>query len=167
MPRLDTVAVRLTPPPPPTTGPQVFPPSIEAPSAHRPAPPPPTTGSAPTPTLFIPRIDVPSAESTARSTGDSLNGALVSPSRLVSTDADASPPIGVLQPPTPGNPAAFDATDLRAILQLALMQLGGPVSEEELRARSVADLDAMEDRLTRALEEVRATRARFGLAAVR
>ena len=70
-------------------------------------------------------------------------------------------------PPPPGPDSGvrnimIDPVEMRALLQLALTQLGGPVSANELQPRSAADLQQLEERLQAALTQVRATRARFG-----
>ena len=76
-----------------------------------------------------------------------------------------SPPGG----PPPGPPGPIQITinpeigrnQLRLYLQVALTQLGGPLTAEELRPRSVAEIEALEKHLTGALERLRAQRDRF------
>jgi len=77
-----------------------------------------------------------------------------------------NPPGPPPDPPGPEGPDSRfldprDLFELRVMLQLALAQLGGPVSEGELRPQAIQDLDEIEKRLTGALEDVRNQRARF------
>lgn len=70
-------------------------------------------------------------------------------------------------PPPPGPDEIFkrpdmDVTELRALFQIALTKLGGPLSAEEMRPRTLEDVDVLEKNLTNALEEVRELRAKFG-----
>lgn len=84
-------------------------------------------------------------------------------------DAGSSSPPGGTGPPGPG---AFsfgqlvDTDELRILLQILLVQLGGPLSAEQMRARSLSDLDQLEEKLTTALEDVREMRSRYGGEAV-
>src|SRR5690349_680963 len=55
----------------------------------------------------------------------------------------------------------FSIDDLRMTLQLALIQVGGPLRAEEMQPRSIADLDSLEAKLSDALQEVRDLRAKF------
>ena len=81
-------------------------------------------------------------------------------------DAGSEVPPGP-PPPPPGPDEIFkgpqmDVAELRAILQIALTKLGGPLSAEEMRPRTLEDVDVLEKNLTNALEEVRELRAKFG-----
>lgn len=86
-------------------------------------------------------------------------------------DAGSSAPPGVPDPPPPPPPpgpdqvtlgSRADILELRLILQLALAELGGPLSPDQMRPRSLADIDELENKLSGALEEVRALRAQYG-----
>jgi hypothetical protein len=81
-------------------------------------------------------------------------------------DAGSEVPPGAPPAPDPPGPDAQfldprELVELRVMLQIALAQLGGPVSEGELRPQAIEDLDEIEKRLTGALEDVRSQRARF------
>jgi hypothetical protein len=94
------------------------------------------------------------------------------PIELLEPDDGGLPPGGLPpQPPEPPPPPGpdqftldprFDILEMRYLLQLALAQLGGPLTAEEVRPRMVGDLDELEGRLTEALEEVQVLRERFG-----
>jgi hypothetical protein len=82
------------------------------------------------------------------------------PSRPASELFDAPPPRG----PDNENVDALDIVELRALLQLALSRLGGPVTEAELKPQAIEDLDQLETRLAGALQEVRDLKKSFGAA---
>ncbi len=68
------------------------------------------------------------------------------------------PPGGV--PPSPPGPDTIqtnpaDAIELRLLLHTALARLGGPLSAEEMRPRSIDDINQLEASLEEALGEVR------------
>jgi hypothetical protein len=68
--------------------------------------------------------------------------------------------------PRPPGPGAFanselSPVELRMVLQLALIQLGGAIRADELRPRSIDELNSLEERLTQALEEVRNLRQKM------
>lgn len=74
--------------------------------------------------------------------------------------APPSPP-----PPPPGPDTGifgrYTEVELRAVLQIALAELGGPLSREELSPRSVKELDQLEKQLNEALQQVRKMRKEF------
>jgi hypothetical protein len=72
-------------------------------------------------------------------------------------------PTGPTGPQTSLLAPVLDTDELRGLLHLALLQLGGPLRQEELRPRSVEELDTLERELADALREVRDQRARFGV----
>ena len=92
---------------------------------------------------------------------DTLDPEIFSPGPC---DAGSEVPPG--PPPRPQPNVATLATgahvdELRMVLQYALAQLGGPLSVDEMRIRSIAEVNELESRLSSALEEVRALRDRF------
>ncbi len=82
--------------------------------------------------------------------------------------SDASPCDGGSAPP-PGAPDVagiyneLSNVEMRMILQMALTQLGGTVTQAELQPRTVQDLSNLEDRLGKAQQEVRNLRQKMGI----
>jgi hypothetical protein len=91
------------------------------------------------------------------------------PSIFGECDAGSEIPPGAPPPPPPPPPpgpdsgifGSFSELELRALLQIALAQLGGPLSQEELRPRSLKELKSLEDQLHEALQQVRKMREEF------
>jgi hypothetical protein len=75
-------------------------------------------------------------------------------------DGGSAPPPGA--PDVAGIFNELSNVEMRLILQLALNQLGGAVTEDEIRPRTAAELGDLEDRLGRAQEEVRNLRKKMG-----
>jgi hypothetical protein len=84
---------------------------------------------------------------------------------------DAGTEIPPGPPPDPPGPdqvwlSRIDAASLRMLLQVALIELGGPMRADEMRPRTMEELDILEKKLTTALEEIRALRDRYGEAGI-
>jgi len=79
-------------------------------------------------------------------------------------DAGTEVPPGPPPPPGPDEITSLhrpDILELRMQLQIALALLGGPVTAEEMRPRSIKELDALEQRLKMAMEEIGLLRSKF------
>lgn len=76
-------------------------------------------------------------------------------------DGGSAPPPGA--PDVVGIWNELSNVEMRMLLQLALTQLGGPVSAAELQPRTVGDLNDLEDRLGRAQQAVHELRQKMGI----
>jgi len=79
-------------------------------------------------------------------------------------DGGTEVPPGPPPPPGPDEISTLhrpDILELRMQLQIALTLLGGPVTATEMRPRSIKELDALEQRLKMAMEEINLMRSKF------